>query len=127
MPEFRSETGRRISESAHRNLTSNERSMRASKAANTRWSRTSSADASEQARRRILDRFDRLVDPEGTMDPGERVRRADQARRAHFTGLALKAAKARRLRAQAAALQAEVDAEVDGVAVMPLDTEELAA
>ncbi len=80
------------------NLTPAERSLRARKAAYDRWSRTDSATASESARRRILARFENQVDPDGTLDPAERARRAERARKAYFTGLALKSAKARRLR-----------------------------
>lgn len=77
-------------------LSPSERSLRARKAALTRWSRTSTADASAQASQRIHDRFLSLVDPDGTLDEAERTRRADQAKRAHFAGLALKSAQARR-------------------------------
>jgi hypothetical protein len=42
-----------------------------------------------------MDRFDRQVDPDGTLPPEERARRAAHARRAYFQGLALKSARAR--------------------------------
>lgn len=35
-----------------------------------------------------LERFERQVDPDGTLDPVERARRAGFARRLHFTRLA---------------------------------------
>lgn len=41
-------------------------------------------------------RFEREVDPEGTLTPAERARRASFARKAYFTRLALASAKARR-------------------------------
>jgi hypothetical protein len=44
----------------------------------------------------FLARFDREVDPDGVLEPEERRRRAEQARRAYFTRLALASAKARR-------------------------------
>ena len=47
------------------------------------------------AREAFLARFERQVDPDGTLDPQERARRADYARRAYFAGLALKSADAR--------------------------------
>jgi hypothetical protein len=43
-----------------------------------------------KARATFLQRFEREVDPTDSLDPEERARRADQARRAYFTGLALK-------------------------------------
>lgn len=51
------------------------------------------------ARQAFQDRFEREVDPDGTLDPAERTRRAAHARKAYFTGLALKSAKARRKKA----------------------------
>jgi hypothetical protein len=50
------------------------------------------------ARKAFLDRFEREVDPEGTLSPAERHKRAEHARKAYFTSLALKSAKARRKR-----------------------------
>jgi hypothetical protein len=43
-------------------------------------------------------RFERQVDPDGTLPEAERLRRAEAARKAYFTGLAFKSAKARRER-----------------------------
>lgn len=80
-------------------LTPSERSMRASIAALSRWANTDSKEASEAARRRQLDRFEREVDPDGILDPAERTKRADRSRRAYMQRLALKSAKARRARA----------------------------
>lgn len=48
------------------------------------------------ARRAFLDRFEREVDPDGTLPPAERARRAEHARKAYFIRLALASAKARR-------------------------------
>lgn len=48
------------------------------------------------ARAAFLSKFEREVDPDNVLDPAERARRADHARKAHFTRLALKSAKARR-------------------------------
>ena len=42
--------------------------------------------------------WERVVDPDGTLDPSDRARRADHARKAYFAGLSLKASKARRSR-----------------------------
>jgi hypothetical protein len=47
------------------------------------------------ARAVFLSRFEREVDPEGVLDPEERARRADHARKAYFLRLALASRKAR--------------------------------
>jgi hypothetical protein len=44
----------------------------------------------------FLARFEREVDPDSALDPAERRRRAEQARRAYFTRLSLTAVKAKR-------------------------------
>ncbi len=51
------------------------------------------------ARRAFLDRFDREADPDGILPSEERARRARHLRKAYFTRLALRSAKARRRRA----------------------------
>ncbi len=82
-------------------LTPSERSTRARIAVYERWARTTAADriaATAPARQGLLDRFERLVDPDGLLDPAERARRADAARKAHYLRMALKSAKARRQR-----------------------------
>ncbi|WP_246351054.1 hypothetical protein [Nocardia barduliensis] len=45
-----------------------------------------------------MTKFDRLVDPDGLLSPEERAYRSAQARKAHYTRLALKSAQARRRR-----------------------------
>lgn len=53
-------------------------------AAHVSWAKTENAAArTAPARKALLDRFERQVDPEGTLDPAERARRANHARRAH--------------------------------------------
>lgn len=49
------------------------------------------------AREAFRSQFEKQVDPEGVLEPDERARRAEHARKAHYTRLSLKAAKARRL------------------------------
>jgi len=44
-------------------------------------------------------RFEREVDPDGVLPEAERLRRAELAKKLHFTRLALKSSKARRDRA----------------------------
>ncbi len=78
-------------------LTSQERSLRSSIAAHAVHARgrTNTAPATTA----FLERFERQVDPDGTLDPAERARRAKHARSAYFKRLALKSAKVRRERA----------------------------
>jgi hypothetical protein len=47
------------------------------------------------ARAAFLNRFEREVDPGHVLSPTERARRAEAARRAHFTRLALTSSRAR--------------------------------
>jgi hypothetical protein len=42
-----------------------------------------------------MSRFEQQVDPEGKLDERTRAIRAEHARKAHFTSLALKSSKAR--------------------------------
>ncbi len=61
------------------------------------WSQTTDpAKRTSKARTKFLERFEREVDPDGTMPAAERARRAEQARRAYFLDLADKSAQARR-------------------------------
>ena len=50
----------------------------------------------ERARESFRARFEREVDPDGVLPEGERLRRAEHARKAYYTQLALKSAAARR-------------------------------
>ena len=67
----------------------------------TALSRHSAYEMTEPARRGFVSKFEREVDPEGLLDPGERARRAEMARKAYFARLALLSAQARRKRAAA--------------------------
>lgn len=48
------------------------------------------------AREAFWSKFERDVDPDGVLPLDERLRRAEMARKAHFTRLAIASAKARR-------------------------------
>lgn len=77
-----------------------DRSLIARAASHASWAATTDRSARTSAgRRKFLDRFEREVDPDGTLAPDERARRADHARRAYFLALALRSAKVRRARA----------------------------
>jgi hypothetical protein len=83
---------------AARNKT--DRSMIAQIAAHERWSRCpDTRAATAAARAAAMGRFEKEVDPDGTMEPEERTRRAESARKAYFTRLALQGVQARRQRA----------------------------
>jgi hypothetical protein len=76
-----------------------ERTLRARVAAHTMHAQGGTNTA--PARKAFLDRFEREVDPDLELSPDERARRADHARKAYFTSLALKSAVARRRKAAA--------------------------
>jgi len=76
------------------------RALIARVAAHTRWSQEPDrTKATAPGRKAALERFEREVDPDGTLDPTERAKRAESARKAYFTRLALKSVQARRSRA----------------------------
>ena len=57
-------------------------------------------------------RFEREVDPDGTLAPDERACRAEHLRKAHFTRLALASAKSRRKATELSKVAAEAEAEL---------------
>lgn len=83
-------------------LTPQQRALRARLAAHTLHSQVDSRAHTEPARRAFLERFERQVDPNGTLPPAERTRRAEHARKAYFTRLALRSAEARQVRRRTA-------------------------
>lgn len=84
-------------------MPSSERRLAASIAAHESWAKTPDRTARTAPARAALDRkFETQVDPDGTLPPDERARRAEHARKAHFQRLALKSAKARRRSREAA-------------------------
>ena len=91
-------TGRSKSVSSSRNEPASqaERSLRARLAAYALHAQRDPRETTANGRAAFLARFDREVDPAGLLEPDERRRRAEQARRAYFTRLALASAKARR-------------------------------
>ncbi|MFD7157547.1 hypothetical protein ACFV9C_23315 [Kribbella sp. NPDC059898] len=77
--------------------TPEERSLVARIAAAERWGRTPDRVAATiPARAGLRAKFIREVDPDGTLDPAEVERRADQLMRAHMLRMSLKAKAARR-------------------------------
>jgi len=78
-------------------LHKSERQLSASIAAHDRWAHeVDRTAATAPARAALMAKFEAQVDPDGTLSPDERARRAEHARKAHFARLALKSARARR-------------------------------
>ncbi len=75
-----------------------ERSLQARMAAHLMNARHDPRVTTAPGRAAFLARFEREVDPDGRLNPHERHRRAEHARRAYFLALALKSAQARRKR-----------------------------
>lgn len=84
-------------------LTPSERALRARLAAHQSWANTPDPTARTAAARAKspghLDYWCRQVDPTGKLPEHERLRRAESARKAYYTRLALRSAQARRARA----------------------------
>lgn len=78
-------------------LTPAQRSLRSRLAAHELHARVSDPSAhTAPARKAFLKSFELQVDPDGVLPAPERKRRAEHARKAYFTRLALKSARARR-------------------------------
>jgi hypothetical protein len=80
-------------------LTPAQTRLRASAAAHVQWSKTPDRTARTQAARDgFLRRFEIEVDPLSQLDPTERARRAEHARKAWMLRLALRSSRARAAR-----------------------------
>ena len=89
----------------------NEKSLAASVAAHTSWANTTDRAArTAKARAALQAKFEREVDPEGTMPPAERAKRAEHLRKAYYARLALKSVQARRAAKQASGYAAAAEA-----------------
>lgn len=74
-----------------------DRVLRARIAAAQRWGHTTDRSAATApARRGLRAKFEREADPDATLTPDERARRADQLMHAHMLRMSLAAARARR-------------------------------
>jgi hypothetical protein len=78
-------------------LTPEQRSLRSRLAAHSLHSQRDSRELTAKARAKFLGRFLDEVDPDRELPEAERLRRAEHARKAYFTRLALASAKARRV------------------------------
>lgn len=79
-------------------LTATERTLRARIGAHALHAKHDSRETTRAARETFLERFEREVDPAAELPLDERRRRAEAARRAYFTRLALSSARSRRRR-----------------------------
>jgi len=75
-----------------------ERVLRARIAAYTLHATRDARETTRTAREAFLSRFEREVDPDHALPDAERRRRAEAAKKAYFSRLALKSARARRER-----------------------------
>jgi hypothetical protein len=89
----------------HSKSVSSQRSLRARLAAYALHAQRDPRETTANGRAAFLARFDREVDPEGLLEPDERRRRAEQARRAYFARLSLAAVKARQAKRSTGAQQ----------------------
>lgn len=83
-------------------LSAAQRTLRARMAAYTLHATHDSRLTTRAAREAFMARFERQVDPDGQLPLSERTRRAEAAKKAYFSRLALKSAKARSARRRAA-------------------------
>jgi hypothetical protein len=79
-------------------MTPEQRALRARIAAHSRWATQDRREGTAAARAAFADRFEREVDPDGTLPRDERLRRAESARKAYFARLALASSRARQER-----------------------------
>lgn len=80
-------------------LTPAQRSLRSRMAAYALHATHDPRETTKAGRAAFLARFERQVDPDGVLPDHERRRRADAAKKAYFTALALKSSRARHRRA----------------------------
>lgn len=78
------------------------RTLRGRIGAHVMHARNDPRETTTAARAAFNSRWEREVDPDGVLNPAERARRADHAKKAYFLRLALKSAKVRRDRKGAA-------------------------
>lgn len=71
-------------------LSPQQRVLRARAAAHAMHSKNDPRETSKAGREAAFARFERQVDPDGTLDPEERRRRARHAQRAHMASIRLR-------------------------------------
>jgi hypothetical protein len=76
-------------------VTREERTLKARVAGHALHAQRDSAEVTAPARAAFLSGFERQVDPDNKLDPKERAKRAEHAKKAYFLSLALKSSVAR--------------------------------
>lgn len=89
-------SGRRRRAGQAETMTAEQRTLRARLAAYRLHATHDPKETTKRAREAFASRFERQVDPDGVLAPAERARRAEAARHAYFTRLALRSSQARR-------------------------------
>ena len=97
-------------------VTPEQRRLRAQIAATARWSRESPVVNARRGQEGLVAKFEREVDPDGTLPPEERARRAASARRSHMLRLSARSSKVRA--ARRAEVQQSEDARRRGFAAL---------
>jgi hypothetical protein len=77
-------------------VTPEERRLRARIAAHEKWSKSDPVEGTARARATFIASFIDQVDPDRKLPEAERFRRAESARSAHYSRLALLSAESRR-------------------------------
>ena len=87
---------------ASTSLTPEERQTRSRQASYVSWAKTVDVAARmKPAREGMIRKFEREVDPDGTLSPDERARRVEAARKAYYTRISMLAQKKRKARTAA--------------------------
>lgn len=81
-------------------MTPEDRVWRARLGAHSLFAKHDAREVTAPARQAFLDRFEKEVDPTGTLPPDERARRAAHARSLYFSRLGKKSARSRARKAQ---------------------------
>lgn len=83
-------------------MTPEQRRLSARAASHASWAKTvDRTERTSHGTKKFLDRFEKQVDPDGTLPTAERAKRAASARQAYFLNLALKSSQARAQRKSA--------------------------
>ncbi len=90
-----------------------DRVLAAKIAAHESWAHTPDRTArTAPARAALMAKFETEVDPDGKLSPSERAIRAEHARKAHFSRLALRSAQSRRKSRELTAVADSAEAEL---------------
>lgn len=84
-------------------MTPEQRSMRSRLGAHAKWAQTEDRTAAtEKLRRGFIEKLEREVDPDGSMDPAKRARLVENKRKEHYARMSLASSRARAKRREVA-------------------------